>query len=77
MDCFIELSNDVKSSTPYIYKKKNSDIVNNILISAIDFGFTIDDLIVKNLLRQDHNFSISTKHRSNFGEAIEFFDSKK
>ena len=62
---------------PHIYiKKKNSDIVNNILISAIDFGFTID-LIVKNLLRQDHNFSISTKHRSNFGEAIEFFDSKK
>ena len=76
MDCFIELSNDLKSSTPY-KKKKNSDIANNILISAIDFGFTFDDLIVKNLLRQDYNFTISTKHRSNFGEAIEFFDSKK
>ena len=57
--------------------KEISDIANNILISAIDFGFTFDDLIVKNLLRQDYNFSISTKHRSNFSEAIEFFDSKK
>ena len=57
--------------------KEISDIANNILISAIDFGFTFDDLIVKNLLRQDYNFSISTEHRSNFTEAIEFFDSKK
>ena len=63
---------------PHIKKiKEISDIANNILISAIDFGFTFDDLIVKNLLRQYYNFSISTKHRSNFSEAIEFFDSKK
>ena len=40
-------------------------------------GFEFDDLIVKNVLRQDYNFSISTKHRSHFTEAIEFFDCRK
>ena len=53
--------------------KENSDIANNILISSIDFGFKFDDLIVKNFLRQDYNFSISTKRRSHFTETIEFF----
>ena len=38
MDCFIELSNDVKSSTQYKKIKEISDIVNNILITGIDFG---------------------------------------
>ena len=74
MDCFIELSNDVKSSTQYKKIKEISDIANNILISGIDFGFKFDDLIVKNFLRQDYKFSISTKHRSHFTEVIEFFD---
>ena len=64
MDCFIKLSNDVKSSTQYKKIKEISDIANNIVISSIDFGFKFDDLIVKNFLRQDYNFSISRKHRS-------------
>ena len=72
MDCFIDLSNDVKSSTQYKKIKEISDIANNILISGIDFGFKFDVLMLKNGLRQDYNFSISTKHRSHFTEAIEF-----
>ena len=66
MDCFIKLSNDVKSSTQYKKIKEISDIANNIVISSIDFGFKFDDLIVKNFLRQDYNFSISRKHRSHW-----------
>ena len=38
MDCFIELSNDVKRSTQYKRTKGIRDITNNILISHIDFG---------------------------------------
>ena len=38
MDCFIELSNDVKRSTQYKRIKEIQDITNNILISHIDFG---------------------------------------
>ena len=62
MDCFIELSNDVKSSAQYKKIKEISDIANNILISGIDVGFKFDDLIVKNFLRQDCKFSILTEY---------------
>ena len=48
MDCFIELSNDVKNLTQYKKSKEISDTANNILISSIDLGFKFDDLIVKN-----------------------------
>ena len=56
MDCFIELSNDVKGSIQYKKIKEVLDIANNVLISSIDFGFKSDDLIVKNFLRQIINF---------------------
>ena len=77
MDCFIELSNDVKSSAQYKKIKEISDIANNILISGIDFGFKFDDLIVKNFLRQDYKFSISTKHRSHSLKSLNFLIKKK
>ena len=48
MDYFIELSNDIKSSTQYKKIKEISDIANNILRSSIGFGFKFDYLILKN-----------------------------
>ena len=56
MGCFIELSNDVKSSTQYKKFKEILDIVNNILTRSIDCGLAFNDLIVKNFLRQNYNF---------------------
>ena len=77
MDCFIELSNNITKSSQFFFKKEGiSDLANNILISGVDFGFRMDELIVKDFLWQDHEFKISKKYRSHFTESIEFFDLK-
>ena len=77
MDCFIELSNDITKLSQFKKIEEISDLANNILISGIDFGFKMDDLIVKYYLGQDYEFKISKKQRSHFTESIEFFDLKK
>ena len=41
MDCFIELSSNIKSSTQYKKIKEVSDKANNILTKGVDFGFSL------------------------------------
>ena len=77
MDCYIELSNDVKKSSQYKNIKQISDWKNNILTSGINFGFKLYHLIVKDFLGQDYVSQVDTKHRSHFTKSIEFFVSKK
>ena len=47
MDCFIELSNDITKLSEFKKVEEILDLANNILISGIDFGFKMDDLIVR------------------------------
>ena len=53
IDCFIELSSDIKSSTLYKESKEVSDKANNISTKGVDFGFKFDYLIVKHFLWHD------------------------
>ena len=77
MDCYIKLSNDIKKSSQYKKIKQTSDWANDILASGIDFGFKLNDLIVKDFLGQDYAFQVDMKYRSHFTETIEFFDLKR
>ena len=74
MDCFIELSSNIKSFIHYKKIKENSDRANNILTKSEDFGFKFDDLIVKNFLRHNYKFTVSINHQNSFTEAVKFFD---
>ena len=66
-----------KKSSQHKKTKQISDWVNDILTSGIDFGFKLDNLVVKDFSEQDYVFQVDTKHRSHFIESIEFFDLKQ
>ena len=62
-----------KKSSQYKKIKQVSDWANDILSTGLDFGFKLEDLIVKDFLGQDYVFQVYTKHRSHYTESIEFF----